>query len=129
MINMASWKMDPVSRALRGGIQLFKKAHCSFVYSFIFLYFKNCFESPTPTPTPTITLCARPVLSAGIMVLIPEFSPYQERKTWELMQSCGIREMPEFVQHSVHQRIDESYLASVREGFLAKGTSDLGFEG
>lgn len=100
-----------------------------FILLFIFLYFKNCFESPTPTPTPTITLCARPVLSVGIMVLIPEFSPYQERKTWELMQSCGIREMPEFVQHSVYQRIDESYLASVREGFLAKGTSDLGFEG
>lgn len=38
MINVASWKMGPVSRALRGSIQLFKKAHCSLVYSFIYFF-------------------------------------------------------------------------------------------
>lgn len=46
---MASWRMGPMTRAWRGGIQLFKKEDYSLVL-FTVLYFKHYFEFP-PTPT------------------------------------------------------------------------------
>ena len=86
---MTSCKVGPMTGP---GELVFSCLRKKIIHLFYLLFYTlKIILSHLPPHAPTITPCVMPVLNAGIVVLICEFSLGQERTTWELMQSCEIR--------------------------------------